>query len=191
MSLFFNALFNGISVGSVLLIVALGLAIVFGLMGAINLAHGELMMLGAYTTFVVQNVMKPLGELDVDTYHSVFDVNVRASMEVVQAAAVHMTDGGRIVAVSATIANHFFAPALGLYGASKAAGAHLHAIWAEELAEHGVRIVTVDPGEMNTQMHADAMPDADPNRLASPEDIADRLFARWASSEAGRWELQS
>ena len=49
-----NGLFNGISIGAVLLIVALGLAIVFGLMGAINLAHGELMMLGAYTTFVVQ-----------------------------------------------------------------------------------------------------------------------------------------
>lgn len=53
---------NGISIGSVLLIAALGLAIVFGLMGVINLAHGELMMLGAYATFVVQNVFKPLGE---------------------------------------------------------------------------------------------------------------------------------
>ena len=45
---------------AVLLISALGLAIVFGLMGVINLAHGELMMLGAYTTFVVQNVFKLL-----------------------------------------------------------------------------------------------------------------------------------
>ncbi|MEL6855238.1 MAG: branched-chain amino acid ABC transporter permease [Cyanobacteria bacterium J06607_13] len=50
--------FNGISIGTVLLIVALGLAIVFGLMGVINLAHGELMMLGAYTTYVVQNGFK-------------------------------------------------------------------------------------------------------------------------------------
>lgn len=57
-----EALFNGISIGSVLLIAALGLAIVFGLMGVINLAHGELMMLGAYTTFVVQNIFKFLGE---------------------------------------------------------------------------------------------------------------------------------
>ncbi|MGF1482205.1 MAG: branched-chain amino acid ABC transporter permease [Cyanophyceae cyanobacterium] len=57
-----EALFNGISIGAVLLIAALGLAIVFGLMGVINLAHGELIMLGAYTTFVVQNVFKPLGE---------------------------------------------------------------------------------------------------------------------------------
>lgn len=58
----FDVLFNGLSIGSVLLIAALGLAIVFGLMGVINLAHGELMMLGAYTTFVVQNALKPLGE---------------------------------------------------------------------------------------------------------------------------------
>ncbi len=57
----FDALFNGISIGAVLLIAALGLAIVFGLMGVINLAHGELMMLGAYTTFVVQNGFKKLG----------------------------------------------------------------------------------------------------------------------------------
>ena len=62
MSTLIEGLFNGISIGSVLLIAALGLAIVFGLMGVINLAHGELMMLGAYTTFVVQNVFKPLGE---------------------------------------------------------------------------------------------------------------------------------
>nr|WP_239121496.1 branched-chain amino acid ABC transporter permease [Spirulina major] len=61
MQLFFG-LFNGISIGSVLLIAALGLAVVFGLMGVINLAHGELMMLGAYTTFVVQNIFKMLGD---------------------------------------------------------------------------------------------------------------------------------
>jgi urea transport system permease protein len=53
-----EGIFNGVSIGSVLLIAALGLAIVFGLMGVINLAHGELMMIGAYTTFVVQNIAK-------------------------------------------------------------------------------------------------------------------------------------
>jgi urea transport system permease protein len=51
-------LFGGISVGSVLLIAALGLAIVYGLMGVINMAHGEWMTIGAYTTYVVQNVCK-------------------------------------------------------------------------------------------------------------------------------------
>jgi len=55
-----DGIFNGISIGAVLLLAALGLAIVFGLMGVINLAHGELMMLGAYTTFVVQNGFKAM-----------------------------------------------------------------------------------------------------------------------------------
>jgi urea transport system permease protein len=58
---FLDAVFNGISIGAVLLIAALGLAIIFGLMGVINMAHGELMMFGAYATFVVQNACKQLG----------------------------------------------------------------------------------------------------------------------------------
>jgi urea transport system permease protein len=52
-----NAWF-GISLGSVLLLAAIGLAITFGVMGVINMAHGEMVMLGAYTTFVVQQVMR-------------------------------------------------------------------------------------------------------------------------------------
>ena len=50
-----ETLFHGASLASILLLMALGLAIVFGLMGVINMAHGELMALGAYSTFVVQN----------------------------------------------------------------------------------------------------------------------------------------
>ena len=58
MQLLLESLFNGVAIGSVLMMAALGLAIVFGLMGVINLAHGELIMLGAYTTYVVQMVFK-------------------------------------------------------------------------------------------------------------------------------------
>lgn len=49
-----GAMFSGLSLGSILLLVALGLAITYGLMGVINMAHGELMMIGAYATYVVQ-----------------------------------------------------------------------------------------------------------------------------------------
>jgi urea transport system permease protein len=51
-------LFTGISLGSVLLLAALGLAITYGLMGVINMAHGEMMMLGAYSTYIVQNLFR-------------------------------------------------------------------------------------------------------------------------------------
>jgi urea transport system permease protein len=52
-----ETLFFGLSLGSVLVLVAIGLAITFGVMGVINMAHGELMMLGAYTTYVVQTAL--------------------------------------------------------------------------------------------------------------------------------------
>ena len=52
-----QTLFFGLSLGSVLVLAAIGLAITFGVMGVINMAHGELMMLGAYTTYVIQLLM--------------------------------------------------------------------------------------------------------------------------------------
>ena len=55
---FGQALFQGISLGSVLLLAATGLAITFGVMGVINMAHGEMVMLGAYTTYMVQQVIR-------------------------------------------------------------------------------------------------------------------------------------
>jgi urea transport system permease protein len=56
-----ETLFQGLSLGSVLLLAALGLAITFGVMGVINMAHGEMVMLGAYTTFVVQEALRSTG----------------------------------------------------------------------------------------------------------------------------------
>ncbi|MDD2765123.1 MAG: urea ABC transporter permease subunit UrtB [Opitutaceae bacterium] len=53
---FFGTLFRGISLGSILLVGALGLAITFGLMRVINMAHGEMIAVGAYTTYLVQNI---------------------------------------------------------------------------------------------------------------------------------------
>ena len=71
MELFFSQILDGLSIGSVLLLTATGLAIVFGLMGVINLAHGEFMMLGAYITFVVQNLFRPMGGLVFELYFPV------------------------------------------------------------------------------------------------------------------------
>jgi urea transport system permease protein len=53
---FFGTIFHGVSLGSILLVVALGLAITFGLMGIINMAHGEMIAVGAYACYVVQNL---------------------------------------------------------------------------------------------------------------------------------------
>ena len=85
-------------------------------------------------------------------------------------------------------------PRWGSYGVSKAALDHLARTWAAELESMGVRVLTVDPGEMNTRMHSDAMPDADPATLEDPQRVADALvrLIRCASawSSGARLEVQ-
>ena len=56
-----SQLFTGISIGAVLLLIALGLALTFGQMNVINMAHGEFIMAGAYTTYVLQQVITSAG----------------------------------------------------------------------------------------------------------------------------------
>lgn len=72
-------------------------------------------------------------------------------------------------------------PKWGAYGASKAALHHLSRIWDEELSGEGIRVVSVDPGDMDTPLHALAVPDADRSTLKRPEtaarDLADVIAA--------------
>jgi NAD(P)-dependent dehydrogenase (short-subunit alcohol dehydrogenase family) len=91
-------------------------------------------------------------------------------------------------------------PGWGAYGVSKAALDHLGRSWAAELEGTGVRVFSVDPGEMATRMHADAVPDADPATLADPAAVAARVAEMIAHAdripsgarlEASRWEAPS
>lgn len=67
-------------------------------------------------------------------------------------------------------------PGWGAYGASKAALRHLSAIWDLELRDLGIRVLSLDPGDMDTPLHALALPDADPATLKRPEAAADELL---------------
>ncbi len=73
----------------------------------------------------------------------------------------------------------------GAYGASKAALLQMTRIWAAELKGTGVRVNAVDPGEMNTQMHALAMPEEDPSKYPKPEDVVE-VFLYLASNRSRR-----
>src|SRR5262249_19808008 len=79
-------------------------------------------------------------------------------------------------------------PRWGAYGASKAALRHMSAIWNEELAAEGVRFLSLDPGDMDTPLHALAVPDADPATLKRPEtaarELADAISAALAKELA-------
>ncbi len=85
-----ETIFQGASLASILLLMALGLAIVFGLMGVINMAHGELMALGAYTTFVVQNWFRAAWPQAFDAY---FLVALPAAFLVAAAVGVALERG--------------------------------------------------------------------------------------------------
>jgi NAD(P)-dependent dehydrogenase (short-subunit alcohol dehydrogenase family) len=67
-------------------------------------------------------------------------------------------------------------PGWGAYGASKAALRHLSAIWDLELRDLGIRVLSLDPGDMDTPLHALAVPEADPATLERPETSAEKLL---------------
>jgi NAD(P)-dependent dehydrogenase (short-subunit alcohol dehydrogenase family) len=79
-------------------------------------------------------------------------------------------------------------PGWGVYGASKAALQHLTRIWDEELKAHGVRLVAHDPGDMDTPLHALAVPAADPATLRRPAESAREIVERIAALTAAREE---
>jgi NAD(P)-dependent dehydrogenase (short-subunit alcohol dehydrogenase family) len=95
----------------------------------------------------------------------------------VLAGPMVLAGSGTIVNISSDAAVQAY-PKWGAYGVSKAALDHLGRIWAAELEGTGVRVLTIDPGEMNTRMHADAVPDADPATLQDPLAVARRIVDR-------------
>jgi NAD(P)-dependent dehydrogenase (short-subunit alcohol dehydrogenase family) len=111
-------------------------------------------------------------------------VNVIGAFRLTKALAGPMALRGRgtIVNVTSDAATQAYAR-WGAYGASKAALEQLGRIWAAELDGTGVRVLTVDPGEMDTEMHAAAMPEADRAALPPPARAAARIVALLARGE--------
>jgi NAD(P)-dependent dehydrogenase (short-subunit alcohol dehydrogenase family) len=119
-----------------------------------------------------------LFDTDCEEMERVLAVNLVGPFRLTKAIAGSMAlrRRGVIVHISSDAAVSAY-PRWGAYGVSKAALDHLARTWAAELAGTGVRVLTVDPGEMRTQMHADAIPDADPASLADPATVAARIVS--------------
>jgi NAD(P)-dependent dehydrogenase (short-subunit alcohol dehydrogenase family) len=113
-----------------------------------------------------------------EDFEQALQVNTIGPFRLIKAVAGSMVlrQTGVIVNISSDAAVEAY-PSWGVYGASKAALDHLTRIAAAEMANSGPRLFSVDPGEMNTRMHADAMPDADPAGLQSPEAVAEKIVA--------------
>ena len=90
------------------------------------------------------------------------------------AGSMVLRGAGTIVNITSDAATEAY-PRWGAYGASKAALEGLGRVWAAELAGTGVRLLTVDPGEMDTRMHADAIPEADRSQLGNPAAVAEEI----------------
>jgi len=120
--------------------------------------------------------LRPLAETSDAAFEEALATNLVGPFRLSRALVGPMAlrGGGLVVQVSSDAATTPY-PGWGAYGASKAALEHLGRIWDAELAASGVRFVNVDPGEMDTRMHRDAMPEADPASLARPEQVAQRL----------------
>lgn len=101
------------------------------------------------------------------------------------AASARDARGGIVVNISSDAAVNAY-PGWGAYGASKAALHHLTAIWAEEAKTEGVRLLSIDPGDMDTPLHALAVPDADPATLRRPEDAAADIAEATLAALPGR-----
>ncbi len=117
-----------------------------------------------------------VADLDRPTFDSLFAVNVFAPIHLAQHALKLMTsaDVATIVNVTSDAGVEAY-PTWGGYGATKAALEHFSRVLAAELEGTSTRVLVFDPGDMNTAMHRDAIPDADPSELRDPAESARAL----------------
>ena len=121
--------------------------------------------------------LKPLVDVGEEELARVFLTNTVGPLALTRAVVGGMVVRGHgdVVFISSDAAVEAY-PSWGPYGAAKAAVDHAARVLAAELDGSGVRVLVVDPGEMDTDMHSDALPGADPLSLARPDDVARRIL---------------
>jgi len=130
--------------------------------------------------------LRMLSDTEWEDLEHVFATNVFGPFRLTKAlmgalaASAREGRGAVVLNISSDAAINAY-PGWGAYGSSKAALHHLSRVWNEEHAGEGVRFLSLDPGDMDTPMHAAAIPDADPATLKRPEqsarELADALAA--------------
>jgi NAD(P)-dependent dehydrogenase (short-subunit alcohol dehydrogenase family) len=170
---------------------------IHGLAGAAAALVGPIDVLVHNASTLGPTPLRLLLDTECEDLQQVLDVNLIGPFRLskVIAGSMALRKRGVIVHISSDAAVQAY-PTWGAYSVSKAAQHHLSRLWAAELDEFGVRALSIDPGEMNTRMHADAVPAADPATLADPAVIAERVariieqsdrIANGARLEAHSW----
>ncbi len=135
-----------------------------------------------------------LADTECEEFADALQINVLGAFRLTKAlfgalaASAREGRGAVVLNISSDAAINAY-PGWGAYGASKAALRHMTAIWAEEARADGVRFLSVDPGDMDTPLHALAVPDADPATLKRPEESAAELIDAIAAALPERLAL--
>jgi len=146
---------------------------VYPLVGAASALVGPIDVLVHNASELGALPLRELADTECEDFARVLEANLLGPFRLTKAVVGSMALRGRglVIAISSDAAVVGY-PRWGAYGVSKAALDHLTRTWAAELPGSGVRFLSVDPGEMDTRMHREAMPDADPAQLALPADVA-------------------
>ena len=120
--------------------------------------------------------LRLLLDTDCEDFEETLSVNLLGPFRLAKVivGSMALRSRGLVISISSDAAVDAY-PGWGVYGVSKAALDHMNRIFAAELQDTGVQFLSIDPGEMNTRMHADAVPDADRSLLANPDDIAAKV----------------
>jgi NAD(P)-dependent dehydrogenase (short-subunit alcohol dehydrogenase family) len=120
--------------------------------------------------------LRLLVDTDCEDFERALQVNTLGPFRLIKAVsgAMLLRQSGLVINISSDAAVEAY-PSWGIYSASKAALDHLTRIAAAEFTGNGIRIFSIDPGEMDTRMHAEALPEADPNSLPAPETVAEQI----------------
>jgi NAD(P)-dependent dehydrogenase (short-subunit alcohol dehydrogenase family) len=144
--------------------------------GVAAAALGDIDMLVNNASSLGPTPLRPLLDSECEDFGAVLEANLLGPFRLTKAVlgAMVLRGRGRILNISSDAAVEAY-PDWGLYGVSKAALDHLSRSFAAEVEGTGVRVFAVDPGEMDTQMHAAAIPDADRSSLSDPAEVAQAL----------------
>ncbi len=149
---------------------------IYPLAGAAAALVGPLDVLVHNASTLGPTPLRELTETECEDLVSVLETNLLGPFRLTKAVVGSMVlrGEGLVVGISSDAAVEGY-PGWGAYGVSKAALDHLLRTWAAELRDSGVCFLSVDPGEMDTAMHAEAMPEADRSSLRKPADVAVRI----------------
>lgn len=151
-------------------------AAVYPLVGASAALVGPLDVVVHNASTLGPTPLRELSESECEDVSRVLDVNLLGPLRLTRAVVGSMVlrRAGVVVGISSDAGVEAY-PGWGAYGVSKAALDHLLRTWAVELRDSGVRFLSIDPGEMDTAMHAEAIPDADRTVLRKPDEVAARI----------------